>query len=59
MHFHNNYSLLEKNIDTFASETESGGGVEVKESAASVQEKETAFSWKHKSRTINYLFNWC
>lgn len=37
---------------------ESGGVVEVKESAAFVQEKETAFSWKHRSRTINYLINW-
>lgn len=31
-------------IYTFALEMESGGGVEVKESAAFVQEKETAFS---------------
>lgn len=46
MHFHNNSSLLEKTTDTFSSEKESGGGVEVKESAAYVQEKETAFSWK-------------
>lgn len=31
-------------IHTFVSEMESGGGVEVKESAAFVQEKENAFS---------------
>lgn len=46
---------LIKNIDTFVSETESGGGVEVTESAAFVQEMETAFSWKYKSRTMNCL----
>lgn len=56
--FYNRSSLLEKNIDTFVSETESGDGVEVTESAAFVQEKETAFSWKHKSRTMNCLFCW-